>query len=683
MQERDQKDRLFLSGILCAVLALAVVWIGAVSPASEWVSAAFGQCNLISLAVGSAASLVLSIGLNRLMRGGALTAKLPRGLAWGCAAVLSVFLIVSMNHERYVFATNTHYVFLFRYPKFLRVLVVCALSAIFVYWLRGSRALTDSAPTIRERRLFAALSGLLAVLVLAAKYMPNVLNEGGSLYHFHAYFNSIYNVAHGAPFSPDVTSIYGHYAFFYAPFILLARAVGFTNEVKLTIFLLAALCAIVAVLYAYAISVFVKNALVRAFAVVSVCLAMLSLDIGLYVQLTPHRLFPYAVFAALTAFWYTHPKQRGAVTAAGYIAAALGVVWSTECGAISALAWAALGCCSALQSRKPSAWLHAAGHLAAAAAAVVGGYCLTNAFNLAMGGGVISVSDFLFPLMTGSYMEGYLEEPLYGGPAAWMSILLVLFFLVFRGFSGTVLCTSAPAGDDRAAAYFMIGVLGIGSLSYAFNRPAHGNFYIMMPLMSLAMGMIVQSALPEIRSLGQAAARNSLSFARTLRGGVGLVTLCVLFLTSTLCVANYGARQTDNKRFRDEYSMNRMSDVVLEGLPKDLETAAMGRGAVEIFASLGLDTIVHVMDYSDITIDPDDFVYADDQLAQLEGKALMICSDNMDMHREANLEGYRSFMETHTFAGTITPPSEVEELVFEYYVPAGYDFSTDEVAPLL
>lgn len=56
MQERDQKDRLFLSGILCAVLALAVVWIGAVSPASAWVSAAFGQCNLVSLAAGSAAA---------------------------------------------------------------------------------------------------------------------------------------------------------------------------------------------------------------------------------------------------------------------------------------------------------------------------------------------------------------------------------------------------------------------------------------------------------------------------------------------------------------------------------------------------------------------------------------------------------------------------------------------------
>lgn len=205
----------------------------------------------------------------------------------------------------------------------------------------------------------------------------------------------------------------------------------------------------------------------------------------------------------------------------------------------------------------------------------------------------------------------------------------------------------------------------------------------MMPLMSLAMGMIVQSALPGDPSLGQAAARNSLSFARTLRGGVGLVTLCVLFLTSTLCVANFGARQIDGQRFRDEYSMMRMSDVILEGLPKDFETAAMGRGAVEIFASLGLDTIVHVMDYSDITIDPDDFVYADDQLAQLEGKGP---DDLLRQHGHAprgEPRGYRSFMETHTFAGTITPPSEVEELVFEYYVPVGYDFSTDEVAPLL
>lgn len=682
MQERDQKDRLLLSGILCAVLALAVVWTGAVSPASAWVSAAFGQCNLISLAAGTVFVLVFCIAANRLARR-VPPAKFPPRLAWGCAAVLAVFLLISMNRERYIFSSTAHYVFLFRYPKSVRTVIVCALSAMFLYWLRGSRALPDSAPTVRDRRLFAALSAFLTGLVVIAKYLPNVLNDAGTLHHFHAYFNSIYNVARGVPFSPDVTSIYGHYAFFYAPFLLLARAIGFTNEVKLTVFLLAVLCACVVLLYAYAISVFVKNGLTRAFALVSVCLTMLSLDIGLYVQVTPHRLFPYAVFAALTALWYAHPQRRAAVTAAGYAAAALGVVWSTECGAISALAWAALGCCSALQSRKPSAWLRAAGHIAAAAASVAAGYGLTNVFNLAMGGGVISVSDFLFPLMTGSYMEGYLEEPLHAGPAAWISILLALFFLVFRGFSGTVLCTSEPRKDDRAAAYFMMGVLGIGTLSYAFNRPAYGNFYIMMPLMSLVMGTVVQSSLPEIRSLGQAEERKRLPFARSLRGGAGLVTLCVLFLTSTLCVSNFGARQIDSQRFRDEYSMMRMSDVILEGLPKDFETAAMGRGAVEIYASLGLDTIVHVMDYSDITIDPDDFAYADEQLAQLEGKGLLICSDNMDLHREANLEGYRSFMETHTFAGTITPPSEVEELVFEYYVPAGYDFSTEEVAPLL
>ena len=664
------------------MLALAVVWIGAVSPASAWVSAVFGQCNLISLAAGTGFVLVFCIAANRLARR-VPPAKFPQRLAWGCAAALAVFLLISMNRERYVFSSTAHYVFLFRYPKSVRTLIVCALSAMFLYWLRGSRALPDSAPTVRERRLFTALSAFLTGLVVVAKYLPNVLNDASTLYHFHAYFNSIYNVAHGVPFSPEVTSIYGHYAFFYAPFLLLARAVGFTNEVKLTVLILALLCACVVLLYAYAISVFVKNALARAFALVSVCLAMLSLDIGLYVQMTPHRLFPYAVFAALTALWYAHPERRGAVTAAGYIAAALGVVWSTECGAISALAWAALGCCSALQSRKPSAWLRVAGYIAAAAAAVIAGHSLTNVFNLAMGGDVISVSDFLFPLTTGSYMEGYLEEPLHAGPAAWISILLALFFLVFRGFSGTVLCTSEPRKDDRAAVYFMMGVLGIGTLSYAFNRPAYGNFFIMMPLMSLVMGTIVQSSLPEIRSLGQAEERKRLPFARSLRGSVGLVTLCVLFLTSTLCVANFGARQIDGQRFRDEYSMMRMSDVILEGLPKDFETAAMGRGAVEIYASLGLDTIVHVMDYSDITIDPDDFVYADNQLAQLEGKGLLICSDNMDLHREANLEGYRSFMETHTFAGTITPPSEVEELVFEYYVPVGYDFSTDEVAPLL
>lgn len=85
-----------------------------------------------------------------------------------------------MQCERRVFASATSTLFLFRYPKALRIVIVIALCALLAW----------------------------------GKYLPNVLNEGGTLHHFHAYFNSIYNVAQGIPFSEEYTGIYGHHAFF-------------------------------------------------------------------------------------------------------------------------------------------------------------------------------------------------------------------------------------------------------------------------------------------------------------------------------------------------------------------------------------------------------------------------------------------------------------------------------------
>lgn len=34
-------------------------------------------------------------------------------------------------------------------------------------------------------------------------------------YHGHAYFNSVYNIYQGMPYTHNVTSIYGHYALFF------------------------------------------------------------------------------------------------------------------------------------------------------------------------------------------------------------------------------------------------------------------------------------------------------------------------------------------------------------------------------------------------------------------------------------------------------------------------------------
>ena len=58
---------------------------------------------------------------------------------------------------------------------------------------------------------------VLTVLILYSMYTPNIFGRGelSDSYHGHAYFNSVYNIYQGMPYTHNVTSIYGHYALFF------------------------------------------------------------------------------------------------------------------------------------------------------------------------------------------------------------------------------------------------------------------------------------------------------------------------------------------------------------------------------------------------------------------------------------------------------------------------------------
>lgn len=62
--------------------------------------------------------------------------------------------------------------------------------------------------------LLYVLYAVLTILVFYSMDTPNIFGRGewGDSYHAHAYFNSIYNVHWGMPYTAELTSIYGHYA---------------------------------------------------------------------------------------------------------------------------------------------------------------------------------------------------------------------------------------------------------------------------------------------------------------------------------------------------------------------------------------------------------------------------------------------------------------------------------------
>ena len=93
MNGNQQRDCVLAVGGLCALAALAVVWIGAISPASASLSAAFGKVNLIALVMGTACVVLLFMLAYRLMQRAKQTpaAKLPGAAALALVGGRSFF----------------------------------------------------------------------------------------------------------------------------------------------------------------------------------------------------------------------------------------------------------------------------------------------------------------------------------------------------------------------------------------------------------------------------------------------------------------------------------------------------------------------------------------------------------------------------------------------------------------
>lgn len=102
--------------------------------------------------------------------------------------------------DRYVWHTQ---------PFFVAALMFLAEILVFC-WLMDRLCISKK----EGEWLVWLVYAVLTVLICYSMDTPNIFGRGtsGDTYHGHAYYNSIYNVYMGMPFTGDMTSIYGHYA---------------------------------------------------------------------------------------------------------------------------------------------------------------------------------------------------------------------------------------------------------------------------------------------------------------------------------------------------------------------------------------------------------------------------------------------------------------------------------------
>lgn len=217
----------------------------------------------------------------------------------------------------------------------LGIICLFTVAACLILYNMSSQYITDRSQEDRRKagRLVIILDIILAVVIFAniTQINPYCLDAfdalHGAVHHWSAQFDTIISIFNRNPFDGNL-DVHGHYAFFFMiPLLLFGRHIW---VIAITYGLIAALTF---VLTAFVINKNLKTDFLRIATTIMVFASMCAGDMQLV-----HRF----VFVAVLLFIITCHKesnhQRWII--AGYIACILSLVWSTEVGLVTGVAWA-------------------------------------------------------------------------------------------------------------------------------------------------------------------------------------------------------------------------------------------------------------------------------------------------------------------------------------------------------
>ncbi|MBR5422031.1 MAG: hypothetical protein IK115_12875 [Lachnospiraceae bacterium] len=344
-----------------------------------------------------------------------------------------------------------------------------------LFWLLLSAVLCGLLFLAKKRDLLSfklpsfivpAVFGLLLVIVFLDHTAIYYLEQYSDAVHTTLFYRPLYYIGKGLPFTPGLDSAYGHYALFYLPFFLIFGAdiysVGVLTGLfsALTFFfLLLCICRIFKQdLYRILAGILLLNAVTLSW---------------LYLQNYPCRfLFPAILFYHMLREGEKESTDlKGRL--AGYLIAALGVIWNTESGMVCAGAWVVF----MVFSREDSFFRIVLGMIrelfimaleAGAAFACIAAYDLLAAARHP--GAASELVSTAADNYVGEHMSSGSNGVLLWGSEPWLYIMILLFLIFIRLLSGTALFgkkrpTRSSAADLGAA------VLFLGYFLYWMIRP--------------------------------------------------------------------------------------------------------------------------------------------------------------------------------------------------------------------
>lgn len=569
-----------------------------------------------------------------------------------------VFLIVMYILEVNVYGSVSARYIWHNMPLWLVMLCLAAESLFFLFFVRKTTI------SIKDYAMYP-LYGMLTVLAGYNFYTPAVfLRDEADRLHMDAYFNSIYNVLHGSPYTENTTSIYGHYAILYKfPMKLLG---GDLIDFILLNSLIGALCFLAMFL---ALHFVVKNNLLRILGAIAMTFPVLAMRSGIYWQLWPHRILFMSLMFCYAGFCIRYRKLNRLTCILGYVLSMLGILWNTESGLFCAAAWAGFWILRLFcDSRKKITSVISGSlmHLAGIAVSFLGAYAIVEIYNLASGGTVTNIREFLFPLLQSSYMDGLLRVDLPSFPAAYMAVLVLFFLAAAWGISHM---RWLKRNQDISSIQvllpcfaFFAAVLSLGQITYFINRAAYHNLEICHLPAVLLLCLLGEKGMDTFRSF-RLKNLKQIPGIKIFYGAFTVVSLVVLL---TICTGNfiqYGLNTSLRAELHNKQDINDFAAHVAAHIPEN--TYAFGIGVPEIYAILRWDTQCYTLDFADLSLRPQAGDHVMDDIREKDLPSFLAGEGTMErMEKYSNKDKYQWITDHYKVSQTF----EFKGAVLRYYI---------------
>ena len=479
----------------------------------------------------------------------------------------------------------------------------CSFIVTFiVLCLLQSKRRFEPERNVRSRKLFSLL---IILLCSAFTFAPNIYltsrTGGGGIFHADAYINSIINVAHYVPYDDAATSIYGHYAILYLPFVKLLG--NNTLAIMLTISLFTAVM--------YASIAHIADYLTDNDAIFFITLSAVAgisttfFGTGQYYQIYPHRiLFPVLTISLLITDRRKSLSKRVRIAAA-VIFGIMACLFNLETGMCCVIVigvYAFFAECDGSYKRQLLLILSA---MALMITSFFGALLIVDIYNLITGGAPNSIKQFIFPIGSEIYnMFDTLRTPLPGGTGSFLLQLYAFFVVAFCCmiilFSRMELGSAVKkrevrkdAVDGFALISLCLAVSGMGNLTYFMNRAiptcleiSHIHFILCLCVICQVLG----SRRIESESM------KAESLFLKVAGSLACMLIIYFSIEGTIWIGRAIRYRSDTEWNITSYEQS--METVKDSIPED----TLGIGVGELYYSLGWTNMVYTIDYADNNI---------------------------------------------------------------------------------